>query len=202
VTDVGHVPPEYLGWDPGHERENRARLRHALTVYCARLPGCPAEHHQDCPRYPPRWATTNYQETAMDDAGKLMSQDEFYRTVPTSYELQQAREDLGIDRYVSDEDQAAALVEDSTGTPAQFYDRGTGEMHTVPAEENAQLEAPEPLFAGTFAIYGEPGGGVVLVVEDRDGKVERKRIPAALVKMGVQAMEGSGMLGRMLKRGS
>jgi len=45
--------------DPAFERQNSAYLRWSLTIYCVLLPGCPGEHHPDCPRYPPRWATTD-----------------------------------------------------------------------------------------------------------------------------------------------
>ena len=45
--------------DPAFERENAMMLRWAMDVHCALLPGCPGEHHPDCPRYPPRWATTD-----------------------------------------------------------------------------------------------------------------------------------------------
>lgn len=40
------------------ETENARTLRWAMGVHCKLLPGCPGEHHPDCPRYPPRWATT------------------------------------------------------------------------------------------------------------------------------------------------
>jgi len=42
--------------DPAGERENARLLAFARTVFCRQLPGCPQEHHPDCPRHPARWA--------------------------------------------------------------------------------------------------------------------------------------------------
>lgn len=38
------------------ERENTRLLRYAMTIYCTC--GNPAQHHEDCPRFPARWAST------------------------------------------------------------------------------------------------------------------------------------------------
>lgn len=58
-------------------------------------------------------------------------------------------------------------------------------------------DAPEPLIAGTFAIYPRPDGGLELVTDVEGRGVESKTIPAALVKM---AAGGGGPLGKMLGR--
>lgn len=69
-------------------------------------------------------------------------------------------------------------------------------------QENAELDAdapipyvpteqPEPAISGTFAIYEDGQGGYVLVT-DIGGSIERKHIPAKVVKMG------SALMGRQL----
>lgn len=52
------------------------------------------------------------------------------------------------------------------------------------SEETGGVEAAaSPMIAGTFAIYEDGKGGMVLVTDtDQHGTI-RKRIPAALVKM-------------------
>jgi hypothetical protein len=54
------------------------------------------------------------------------------------------------------------------------------------------MAQPVPMLAGTFAIYEDGAGGFVLVTETTEHGVQRKVIPAALVKMAT----GGGMLGR------
>lgn len=61
------------------ERENARRLAFARTVFCRQLPGCPAEHHPDCPRHPARWshalatAMTEYGEMSAEAAAAMMA---------------------------------------------------------------------------------------------------------------------------------
>ena len=54
---------------------------------------------------------------------------------------------------------------------------------------------PQPLIAGTFAIYPRPDGGLELVTDVEGRGIERKTIPGALVKM---VMSGKGPVGGML----
>lgn len=54
----------------------------------------------------------------------------------------------------------------------------------------------EPTFAGTYAVYEDGSGGYMLVTDDMHLGVQRKKIPAALIKM----LDGNGFLGKMLKR--
>lgn len=49
------------------------------------------------------------------------------------------------------------------------------------------------VMAGTFVIYDDGKGGLVLVVTDPEGNVTRKHIPAAVVGMA----RGGGLMGRM-----
>lgn len=61
------------------------------------------------------------------------------------------------------------------------------------------LEAPtvpEPMMAGTFALYETPQGGIVLVTDVAGRGVERREFPPALVKM---AMGGGGFMGSKLR---
>lgn len=63
----------------------------------------------------------------------------------------------------------------------------------------AELEsAPThtPLMAGTFALYGDGKGGLVLVTETADGGVQRRQIPARLIKLAT----GGGILGSQLAK--
>lgn len=53
---------------------------------------------------------------------------------------------------------------------------------------------PAPLAAGTFAIYEDGQGGYVLVTDMPGSGVQRKHIPAALVKL----VTGGGVLSRRL----
>lgn len=63
--------------------------------------------------------------------------------------------------------------------------------------ESAPLAAepgPVPLMAGTFALYDDGHGGIILVT-DVDGAVTKKAIPAALVKMAT----GDGAVSRRVR---
>ncbi len=53
---------------------------------------------------------------------------------------------------------------------------------------------PEPVIAGTFALYEDGEGGFVLVTQTERHGIDRKHIPKALVKMAT----GGGILGRRL----
>lgn len=70
----------------------------------------------------------------------------------------------------------------------------TTEISQAPTAENAP---PVPFMAGTFALYHTPDGGIMLVTETPDQGVQKKLIPAAMVKM---AMGGGGMAGSMMRK--
>lgn len=64
--------------------------------------------------------------------------------------------------------------------------------------ESAPLAAepgPVPMMAGTFALYDDGHGGVVLVT-DIGGEITKKAIPAALVKLTT----GDGTMSRHMRR--
>lgn len=67
----------------------------------------------------------------------------------------------------------------------------------IDALENA---GPEPLYAGSFAVFGKPNGNAVVVLhvtgQDEDIKTE---IPAFMLKAILNAAEGKGPLGNMGK---
>lgn len=67
----------------------------------------------------------------------------------------------------------------------------TEQIHKV---DEAGVANPEPMVAGTFALYEDGVGGFVLVTQTEKFGVDRKHIPAALVKMAM----GGGILGRKL----
>ena len=53
---------------------------------------------------------------------------------------------------------------------------------------------PEPLVAGTFALYEDAKGGLVLVTDIEGRGVERHALPAGLVKAGMAMAGGGGKL--------
>jgi hypothetical protein len=59
---------------------------------------------------------------------------------------------------------------------------------------DVEVSGPEPMLAGTFALYEDGQGGFVLVTDTEDHGEQRKHIPAALVKMAT----GGGLIGRKL----
>jgi hypothetical protein len=63
-------------------------------------------------------------------------------------------------------------------------------------------QPPAPVLAGTFAVYSDGAGGMVLVADTVNtdgtpGVVHRKHIPAALVRL---LNGGGGAAGAMLRR--
>lgn len=46
------------------------------------------------------------------------------------------------------------------------------------------------LAAGTFAIWDDGAGGLVLVAHPHGGEVQRRHVPAAMVKMGQRLFGG------------
>ena len=76
---------------------------------------------------------------------------------------------------------------------------GTERYRELMAQADAQAvqpAPPEPLYAGTFALYANPQdeGGFVLVLIMADGTREEKKIPSALVKL---MQNGGGMMGKL-----
>lgn len=79
----------------------------------------------------------------------------------------------------------------------------------VETEQNAPVDGivlaadvPAPMLAGTFAVYADGSGGMVLVADTvqpdgTPGVVHRKHIPAALVRL---LNGGGGPAGAMLRR--
>lgn len=107
------------------------------------------------------------------------------------------------------------LTGDAAGAPAVGDDQGPGSSdgYGLPqpdAEGAADLaraiatsaERAEPFMAGTFALYGDPSGAVVLVVEDAAGNVKRSVVPRKIVRLALGLMSGerSGMAGFLAKR--
>lgn len=61
----------------------------------------------------------------------------------------------------------------------------------------------EPFMAGTYALYADPSGAVVMVTEDATGHVRRSVVPRKVVKLAIGLMAGerqgkNGMLLRVL----
>ena len=63
----------------------------------------------------------------------------------------------------------------------------------TPTAAPPRPEAPpqEPMAAGTYAVYDDGQGGVVLVIGTREGETHHKQIPAKVIKMGEMMMGGN-----------
>ena len=71
-------------------------------------------------------------------------------------------------------------------------------MSSDTSSDTANLPDPfEPMIAGTFALYVRPDGGLELVTDVEGRGVEKKTIPAALVKAFTS---GKGPLAGMMHR--
>jgi hypothetical protein len=55
----------------------------------------------------------------------------------------------------------------------------------------APPSGPEPIAAGTYAVYSDTAGGYVLVIGTREGETHRKHLPGHLVKMAEKMAGGS-----------
>lgn len=58
-------------------------------------------------------------------------------------------------------------------------------VETRPAEGTV-VESPAPLLAGTFALYEEPSGAMVIAYRLDNGQEGQRRIPKAVVKAGMR----------------
>lgn len=56
----------------------------------------------------------------------------------------------------------------------------------IPAAEGAVVPDPEPVLRGTFALYQEPSGAMVLSYRLDNGQEGQRRIPRAMVKAGLK----------------
>lgn len=54
--------------------------------------------------------------------------------------------------------------------------------------------APAPILAGTFALYADPSGALVLVTDIPGRGVERNVLPAGMVRAGLAVAGGGGKL--------
>lgn len=106
--------------------------------------------------------------------------------------------------------------QDVAPTAAESVPEGADELGLPPADpEGAKSLADtmgrsaatgQPFMAGTFALYADPTGAVVLVTEDADGNVKRSVVPRKAVRLGLSLMAGEGgplarLLGRRMARG-
>ena len=55
----------------------------------------------------------------------------------------------------------------------------------------APPSGPQPLAAGTYAVYDDTNGGYVLVIGTREGETHHKHLPGHLVKMAEKMAGGS-----------
>lgn len=78
----------------------------------------------------------------------------------------------------------------------------------VPVMEGPPADAPPApavLFAGTHVVYDDGQGGVVLVIQDREGNSIQKHLPAGLLRLAekMTGVGGGGMgaLGALFGKG-
>jgi hypothetical protein len=64
------------------------------------------------------------------------------------------------------------------------------------AAEPAELARPDPLLAGTFAVYQAPDGGIVLVTEIPGRGVERRVVPGKVIRLATSGV-GAKMFGSL-----
>ena len=98
------------------------------------------------------------------------------------------------------EEAAAAALARAEQMDAQHDyapERDVEHDQAVPAAPPVPEQAPpEPMMAGTYAIYDDGAGGVWLVIGPREGGVIRKQIPAGMLKMAERFGGGfAGLLG-------
>lgn len=72
---------------------------------------------------------------------------------------------------------------------------GSKNSTPVPSSDSTSTGV-KPRFAGTFAVYDGPKGGLVLVTQQEGGPVEHKHIPGGVVR----AVMGDGVAGKMMRR--
>jgi hypothetical protein len=58
---------------------------------------------------------------------------------------------------------------------------------------------PKPISSGTFAIYQDTDGGLVLVAEIVGRGLIRRKIPAAMVRI-MSGENGGGVAGKMMRK--
>jgi hypothetical protein len=56
----------------------------------------------------------------------------------------------------------------------------------TPPAEGTVVTPPEPILQGTFALFEEPSGAMVIAYRLSDGKEGQRRIPKAMVKAGLR----------------
>jgi hypothetical protein len=72
------------------------------------------------------------------------------------------------------------------------------DAEAVDAAPAAAQDGPEPMAAGTFAIYDDTRGGYVFVISTREGQTIHKHFPATVVKAAEMFMGGRSPLAELL----
>lgn len=80
--------------------------------------------------------------------------------------------------------------------PDVVPERDEEAVAATPAAAPPRPEQPPraPIAAGTYAVYEDGSGGVVLVLATSDGDTHHKHIPAKIIKMGEMMMGGNNPL--------
>jgi hypothetical protein len=97
-------------------------------------------------------------------------------------------------------EQLAEAVPVQHDRPDDAPERDAEAVEATPAAAAPSPEVsagPDPLAAGTYAVYDDQQGGYVLVIGTREGETHHKHIPARVVKMAEMAMGGNSPLAAM-----
>lgn len=73
-------------------------------------------------------------------------------------------------------------------------ERDAEAVAATPAAPAPNPEAPQPLHAGTYAVYSDNKGGYVLVIGTREGETHHRHLPAAMVKVAEKMAGGNNPL--------
>lgn len=82
-------------------------------------------------------------------------------------------------------------------TPDEAPERDQEAVAATPAAA-APSPGPDPLAAGTYAVYEDGHGGVMLVIGTREGEIHKKHLSAKIIKMGEMMMGGNSPLSAFL----
>lgn len=102
-------------------------------------------------------------------------------------------EDLALCRRPDPSDPARACARDGSEAhePADCVHVPVEYLPAVTADGSLNLSAEiEPTIAGTFALYTDSSGGLVLVTETAEYGVQRQAIPAPMLKLALSSVGG------------
>lgn len=113
--------------------------------------------------------------------------------IPTQFTSPDFGLERSVERDVPMPPELVAAIEahpDQHDFTAAAPERDAEAVAATPAAA-APPSGPQPLAAGTYAVYDDTAGGYVLVIGTREGETHRKHLPGHLVKMAEKMAGGS-----------